>query len=227
MPKKAKERSMAKLIRKSLGESTANILRERIITGEYPAGMRIREDELAREFDISRICVREALLILDREGLLDKRANRPACVRTYSAKNVKDLLEYRAMLETAAAASLIKSGVIPEAELEEAIEQMRRLHEGAMTSQQYLEADILFHDTLIRSVKNEYFDLSWSTVRSQYLMLMYALYKVRGEEFSSGFEAHMKIVDMLKKADTQGVRELIIRHVMSNCDSIYQLVCVE
>ncbi len=218
---------MRKLVKASLGENTANIIRERIITGEYPAGMKLKEDELSNEFEISRICVREALLILDREGLIDKNANKTPCVRVYTAKDVEDLLEYRVMLETAAAVGCVRNNSIPEDQLLKCIDDMRRLHEGVMTSEEYLEADILFHDTIIRSFGNDYFNISWNTVRSQYLTLMFALYKLRGTEFSSGFQAHQKILDMMKKGDIEELSGFINQHVMSNCDSVSQFVCEE
>lgn len=215
------------ILKVSLGESTANIIRERMIRGEYPAGSKIREDELAAEFEISRICVREAMLILDREGLLDKKPNKTSCVRTYTAKEVRDLLSYRTLLETAAALGAMEQGTVPEKELEQCLEIMGKLHDEEISTEAYLEADIVFHDTLIGGLQNEYVNISWDAIRSQYLMLMYALYKVRSVEFHDGYEMHVKMLEYMKSGEKEKLKELIHSSIMSNCDSISQFVCVE
>lgn len=215
------------LIKTSLGEGIANILRERIILGEYPFGTKLKEDHLANEFETSRICVREAMLILDREGLLDKKLNKSSCVRSFTAKDVKDLLSYRVVLDTAAAMACIDSGEIPEEELEQSIRQMERLKEAKESTAEYLEADIAFHDTLIRSMNNEYINISWDAIRSQFLMLMYALYKVRPLEFFDGLSGHIKVLELMKAGKKEELRELISSSIMSNYDSISQFVSEE
>lgn len=219
---------MGKLIMKtSLGESVANVIRERIILGEYPAGMKLKEEHLAEEFDLSRICVREAMLILDREGLLDKKLNRSTCVRCHTAKDVRDLLSYRVVLETAAALGCMEQDRIPEEEMEKCLENMGRLRDAGTSTEEYLEADIIYHDTLIRALGNEYINISWDAIRSQFLMLMYALYKVRKEEFFDGYEGHRKILELMKTGQREELRTLINDSIMSNCDSISQFVCEE
>ena len=215
-----------KLIKESLGESIANIIRERIILGEYPSGMKLKEEQLAEEFELSRICVREAMLILDREGLLDKKLNKSSCVRTYSAKDVEDLLSFRAILETAAATGCMDKGTLPVEELKACVENMDRLRDEESPSAEFLEADIVFHDTLIRALDNEYINTSWDAIRSQYLMLMYALYKIRAYEFhDDGQYGHSKLLNLMVNGEKEKLTELLQKHIMTNCESISQFVC--
>ena len=215
------------LIKLSMGESIANILRERIIMGEYAWGSKLKEEQLAEEFEVSRICVREAMLILDREGLLDKKLNKSSCVRSYTAKDVRDLLSYRVILESSAALGCMDRGEIPGEALDACLENMTRLHDANISTTEYLEADISFHDTLIRALDNEYINTSWDAIRSQFLMLMYALYKVRTFEFYDGFENHRKILELMKSGGRDELQQLIHSSIMSNCDSISKFVCDE
>ena len=222
------ERYMNKLIpRTSLGESVANVIRERIILGEYPSGMKLKEEHLAEEFELSRICVREAMLILDREGLLDKKLNRSTCVRSYTEKDVRDLLSYRVVLETTAALGCMDQKKIPEDALEACLKNMGNLRSAGTSTVEYLEADIIYHDTLIRALDNEYINISWDAIRSQFLMLMYALYKVRTDEFYDGYDNHRKILELMKEGNKEELQELIRFSILSNCDSISQFVCEE
>jgi len=70
---------------KSASAVAAELIRAAIIDGRLEPGRRLKEEELARELGISRTPVREALLVLQTEGLLESAPNRGATVRTYEA----------------------------------------------------------------------------------------------------------------------------------------------
>ena len=79
------------------------MIRDAIVDGRLEPGRRLKEEELARELGISRTPVREALLVLQTEGLLDVAPNRGATVRAYAAEDLDDLYQLRAVLEGFAA----------------------------------------------------------------------------------------------------------------------------
>lgn len=77
------------------------ILRERILSGEIPAGARLRQDAIAGEFGVSAIPVREALNRLAAIGLLVVSPHRGAEVRGLSLQEIGDLFSLRATIEAA------------------------------------------------------------------------------------------------------------------------------
>lgn len=79
-------------------EQIAARVGERILDGRLPPGVRIGEQELADEFQVSRGPVREAIRILEREGLATLLARRGAIVTDLSAQELLELLEIRAGL---------------------------------------------------------------------------------------------------------------------------------
>jgi DNA-binding GntR family transcriptional regulator len=79
-------------------EQIAARVGERILDGRLPPGARIGEQELADEFQVSRGPVREAIRILEREGLATLLARRGAIVTDLSAQELSELLEIRAGL---------------------------------------------------------------------------------------------------------------------------------
>ncbi|MGH3066596.1 MAG: GntR family transcriptional regulator [Gaiellaceae bacterium] len=81
----------------------AEVIRQAIVEGAYAPGARLKEEELARELGISRTPVREALLVLQAEGLVDASPNRGATVRVHDAEDLDDLYQLRALLEGYAA----------------------------------------------------------------------------------------------------------------------------
>jgi len=82
----------------SLPEQIAGRLSERIITGEYAPGQRIMEQAIAAEFAVSRGPVREALRLLERDGLVTILPRRGAQVTNLSIAEVREIFDIRAVL---------------------------------------------------------------------------------------------------------------------------------
>ena len=106
--------------RTPLGEKTsvaaARILRTQILSGELKPGQTLGEEQLGRQFGISRTPVREALVLLRSEGLVETPANRPATVRTFKPEDLHEMYSIRAVLE--AYASEIAATSLTEEQLE-------------------------------------------------------------------------------------------------------------
>src|SRR5215468_1688413 len=80
-----------------------DVVRQAIAEGRLEPGQRLKEEELARVFGISRTPIREALLVLQAEGLVVTAANRGASVRSYEADDLDEMYRLRALLEGHAA----------------------------------------------------------------------------------------------------------------------------
>jgi DNA-binding GntR family transcriptional regulator len=79
--------------------AATELIRQAIVDGTLEPGRRLKEEELARELGISRTPVREALLMLQAEGLVVATPNRGAMVRVHDAEDLDDLYQLRALLE--------------------------------------------------------------------------------------------------------------------------------
>lgn len=82
----------------SLPEQIATRLSERIVSGTYAPGQRIMEQAVAAEFEVSRGPVREALRLLEKEGLVIILARRGAQVTNPTIAEVNEIFDIRAML---------------------------------------------------------------------------------------------------------------------------------
>ncbi|NSX36548.1 GntR family transcriptional regulator [Pseudarthrobacter oxydans] len=85
-----------------LREFVRDTLRTRIFEGYYEPGARLVERDLAAEFNVSRLPIREALRMLRQEGLIQDRSSRGTEVAGLSAKDVEDLFDVRESLEVLA-----------------------------------------------------------------------------------------------------------------------------
>jgi DNA-binding GntR family transcriptional regulator len=88
---------------RNAGHVAAEVIRQAIFDGRLGSGQRLKEADLARQFGLSRTPIREALLVLQAEGLVRAEPNRGSTVRSYSLDEMVDLFDLRAHLESYAA----------------------------------------------------------------------------------------------------------------------------
>ncbi len=137
-----------KLIRTMSGQITARI-REKILTGVYPPGSALLQDVIAAEFGVSKIPVREALVQLRAEGLVDVFAHRGFQVRPLSSAEVDEVFRLRSQIEPAAVA---EGALRAQAEDHEAARRaLLRLNDALAASELQDSGDLnrAFHTALI------------------------------------------------------------------------------
>jgi DNA-binding GntR family transcriptional regulator len=121
-------------------EQIAAKLGDRILSGAMPAGNRIGEVELSDEFKVSRGPIRDALRILEREGLVTLLPRRGAIVTELSVKELEELMEIRAGLFEVV---IRKIGHQPSAEwlqiLASGTERLERLAADPDSGEEYAE----------------------------------------------------------------------------------------
>ncbi|GFM18301.1 MULTISPECIES: GntR family transcriptional regulator [Mycobacteriaceae] len=81
------------------GTRVADELREAILRGTYPPGTRLRQEELAGQYGASRVPVREALRLLESEGLVTTVANAGAWIARLSLQECVELYQVRERIE--------------------------------------------------------------------------------------------------------------------------------
>ncbi|MDG5470732.1 GntR family transcriptional regulator [Jeotgalibacillus sp. ET6] len=143
---------------KTIHEQVYSLLKERIIKGEYNPNQRLFEAQLAREFSVSRSPVREAIRILEQEGLITQNEQSMLFVYSPSIEDVEQIYQCREVLE-----SLAVSLCAEKAEKKE----LKEILDTAVISLQYvassreedmnrlIELNSLFHDLIIRSSQNK------------------------------------------------------------------------
>ncbi|MEU9410401.1 GntR family transcriptional regulator [Streptomyces sp. NPDC048281] len=99
-----------------------------IIEGRLAAGQDLNSVDLSRRFDTSRTPVREALMVLEQEGLVEMKARRRPRVAAPSLQDIRDIYQVRRQLLSMLAALLVERATDDEiAELRGRVEKMRGL----------------------------------------------------------------------------------------------------
>jgi DNA-binding GntR family transcriptional regulator len=127
-----------------------------ILSGKYKPGDRLNESQIARELNISRIPVREALSQLQEQGLVQNRERRGMFVTNIGPEEVLQISSLRIILETEAL-RLAKAHMTPQilAQLEKLMAQMEDWN-GSLLEAAAL--DLEFHRTLWQAAGNPYLE---------------------------------------------------------------------
>ena len=123
-------------------------LQHAILEGELRPGERLRAEALAQRFGTSRTPVREALLQLEAQGLVEVEPNRGAVVKAFDAADLLDLYELRALLEPQAAARAATR--IGDADVARLIE----LTDDNATPEQQMASNELFHRIIVEAAQS-------------------------------------------------------------------------
>lgn len=92
-------------------QSITNLLRQKIVAGDFGSGARLQEVPLSEELGVSRTPIREALVALGQEGLLTYRPNRGFVVREFTLPEILGAYEVRGTLEGLACRLVAERGI--------------------------------------------------------------------------------------------------------------------
>lgn len=190
-------------------------IRRRIIVGVFAPGDPIREQELETIFSSSRGPIREALLLLERRGLVFHMPRRGFRVRSHNAKSIQDLYTVRALLERALVAGFEGRDVsMLAATLAATLEQMR-CHYAAGDVDAYFEKNLAYHQALVDASDNEFLRLALTQVTEVSLPIRYLLMTRRFSEKTS-LVFHEKLTRLIERGDIARAADENERHVLSN-----------
>ncbi len=153
----------------------ADEIRAAILNGDLPPGARVKQEELAARLGVSREPVRQALLLLQREGLIRAEPNRSAVVAPLDRRFIADIYEFREAVEGLVAASLAKRSDLDLDHLEGLIARGRAaVREGDLP--RLIDLDMAFHAGLYEAAGNqvivEVMRTQWSHIRRVMAMVL-------------------------------------------------------
>ncbi|MGD9737302.1 MAG: GntR family transcriptional regulator [Solirubrobacterales bacterium] len=194
--------------------SAARILREAIFSGELRPGQTLGEENLARQLGISRTPVREALVLLRGEGLVETPPNRPAAVRSFSAHDLREMHSLRAVLEGYAARTAVPNLTDNQVgELERSVERYAGMMDNDAMLRELVAENFTFHNTIIDAADSERLE---SMIRQTTAMpLIYRSYMTYSRENrDSALQDHRKILAALRDRDSERAESLMKAHVL-------------
>ncbi len=143
----------AKLRRQTMSGEVADDLRRRILSGELPEGRQLKQEQLASEFGISKVPVREALAQLEAEGFVTQNFHRGAVVAGLSPNQAMEMFELRSQIEVWLLGLAMKAATAEDiAAVGRVAEETERASDPAL----YPDLNWRFHEALYKPARREY-----------------------------------------------------------------------
>jgi DNA-binding GntR family transcriptional regulator len=187
-------------------------LRSSILTGRFAAGERLVEAELARELGISRGPIREALAVLEKDGIVVNVPRRGKFLPGFDVHTIDEIYSLRKVLEAYAVELLIER-MTPEKEAA-LLRALAELAEAA-NSEDLLalaERDIALHSLLYELADHELLLKAWNETIAGKLRMLLNL-TIRTHVPLSTAQNHEVIIETIVAGDVKGARRLIVDHV--------------
>jgi len=197
--------------RPKLGEEVARSLRDALMAGAYPQGNRMGVEELAEQLQVSTMPVREALITLANEGLLEVLPRRGFRVANIGLRDIEDVFKVHAFLAgllAERAAQLITAEELSELKRLEA--QIDEWSSSAGFTQEIEEANFQFHRIINKAADSK--RLEWF-LRAATRFVPRRFYEAVPGWIEETVGQHPTIMTALETRDAEEAKRLMELHV--------------
>ncbi|PKW11355.1 DNA-binding transcriptional regulator, GntR family [Streptomyces sp. 1222.5] len=198
--------------RSSFRERVADALRAALVAGELRPGEVYSAPSLAARFGVSATPVREAMLDLAKEGLVDTVPNKGFRVTAVSDRQLDEYTHIRALIEIPTVVELARTA--DRVSLEALRPAAREIVTAAVAGDliAYVEADTRFHLGLLALAGNAHLVEVVADLRKRSRLYGLTALVEAGRLLASA-EEHLELLDALLERDGKAVREVMTRHL--------------
>ena len=203
-----------------LRDEVFNTLRERILKGALKPGERLMEIHLADQLGVSRTPIREAIRMLELEGLVKMVPRKGAQVAKISREDLQDVLEVRKALDTLAvklACERITEDEITKLKMAE--EEFERVLKVGDTTQ-IAEADVAFHDVIQVASKNKRLKSMISNLAERIYRYRFEYIKQQSDGGKTLVMEHREIIRCIEEREVDEAIKAIELHIDNQESSI-------
>ena len=197
--------------RRTLRAQVLALFRKELLSGRFSPGDRVNEVQVAAEIGISRGTLREAMRILEQEGLLVSVPHRGTFVRRFTVQEAEELQEVRASLETTAATRVAQSWNRAVREiLQERLDELRYAYEAPLPFANRVTTDLAFHEAICESSGNRTLLELWRSLIGNITVMVLNVGEERMTQLQDPAE-HQLLFDAIASRDGAQIRAVFAR----------------
>jgi DNA-binding GntR family transcriptional regulator len=212
--KPARRNSSVTESRRTLADGVIERIRQEIISGWLAPGTMVAEIPTAQRLNVSRVPVREAMMVLEHDGLLEFEENGRCRVRTLTARDFDEIYSVRLMLETEAFRLAALNHT--DADLKSLRDCIRQMERARSLSRVTL-LDIEFHDRIMEMSRQSRLRYLWKIMRSQIQLFTAILQRELSSVITNvrdvSVEAHLKCLLEVESGVPERAGQCAIEHL--------------
>lgn len=196
-------------------------IRALIVGIDARSGAFLKESDLAERFGVSRTPVREALRVLEAEGLLQITPQKGAYIAPIPPSELADIMDVRLALELFAAKAACDRSPLIRGELEALVsEAVSLLDSEELDIQQFIDYDLSFHRTMIGAIGNSVLASIYDSLRTRQVRMAVAILNANPlPRLSETLIEHKVILSCVEKADAEALADAISDHARSTLEA--------
>ncbi|MBL8798255.1 MAG: GntR family transcriptional regulator [Planctomycetia bacterium] len=206
--------------RTTLTREVAERLRQAILSGELVAGQQLAEATMASRLNVSRVPVREALVELEREGLVVFNERGRACVRAFTDEDFAEIVSLRTTLQVMSAKLAAVKHTVEDLER---LEMIVKRADKTRDPTEFSRLDIAFHDEIARIARHQRLYQAWSNLRAQMELWIVRAHRererVKHDVHAATARAHRAMIEVLRSRDPGEAARLMEFH----CESMIKV----
>ncbi|HOV37589.1 MAG TPA: GntR family transcriptional regulator [Spirochaetales bacterium] len=206
--------------KEALQEQVYRKIKDRIVSCEMLPGSVVSEDTLASEFGTSRTPIREALLRLQREHLIDIYPRQGTFVSPISLQDIYEIYQIRLLMEPKIAR--IASRRLERAQLER---YQTLVASGALQScsfKEWFQYDRELHDYIVRCTQNRHLIQMYEVVMDQNQRMRILAGRIP-KRMEATNEEHIAIIQALISQDEDLIEKVMTEHIIASRDAVLKL----
>lgn len=210
-----------------VAESVYKRLADHIVFGYFKPGQRLTEEGLAEVMQVSRTPVREAMVRLEQEGLIDMSSRQGAMVRALGFTESQHVYEVRAVLE-GLAARLAAEHITPEKicainnELRASLEDIKHDDERNL-----IQHNNRFHDVIVAAAENPLLKKTIHPLRAQINLLRITLWSKAPQRVNQTLKEHEEIYEAIAAGDEKLAERLASDHILHGWEELRSQLCAD
>lgn len=196
----------------SLADEIIQILRSRIINGEYAIGEKLVENKIAKELKVSRTPVREAFKQLTKENLIEYVPNKGCFAKGFEQNDLQDIYAVRIAVEQLAVVWAIRN------KTEEGMEKLREqlevmsLYTASGMVEKLILADEEFNNVLYQMAHSRFITQALKSYQ-EYIDLARQGALARRENLPVILEEHQRIFDAVEAGNEEAAKKAVEEHL--------------
>ncbi|MCM3638939.1 GntR family transcriptional regulator [Sporosarcina luteola] len=197
----------------TLKEQVYDYLKNGIIMGEIAPGERLIEEKISETLKVSRSPIREAVRMLEKDGLLDVHATGGVTVANPSTEDYRNLYEIRVEMESLAAYYAAQRRSRDEITLMESYVETMRKEADANNLKGLLEVNFKFHESIVYASRNPFLETMTLQLRGVNSFYRKAILEKNPGYAQEAHDDHEKIYQAIVEQDQNKARELMRQHI--------------
>ncbi|MDN5605574.1 GntR family transcriptional regulator [Rothia sp. HC945] len=204
---------MQKLTGPTARQNAYDRLRDLVLTDPSVQGTFLNEGDLVDKFGLSRTPIREALIMLASDGLVELITHRGAYVRPSDDRAIRETMEMRTLIELEAARQVLASDRVPLETMSDLLEQQANLEVSSETVPDFISIDQRFHAAMVDAPGNRVMSDFYTRLRVMHVRFGISATWTSSQRPAEVLDEHTRILEALRAGDATETEAAIRHHI--------------